>query len=179
MENKRTIRIATLSPECSLKELLVYIGKIVEMFPDAKVESANDYDDYSYYITLEVDKTPLDLELEAKQKEVRYCSKSYVPDRVVVISQDTPISSEQLEAIKMDGKNDKYYLHLGGRVLERYLTSKEIKKLQTKADKEFTKRVAENEKIRTQVRELHRLQDEQDDKYKLEAYDVCQTAILL
>ncbi len=175
MENKRKVVIDVLHPEYNLAGLHNYLGCVLEKYPLSTVVSAYtmDYDGgNSWYVVTEVDKTEVDLQLEAAQNKLYKLPYQYhcnnVSTREVVISQDTPISEEVLEGIKNDGKNDKYWLHLNGCVLERYLTKPEIAKLQRKADKLRKKQLAEREPLEQELRDLRKLQYEQDEKYRME-----------
>ena len=169
MADKRTIQVAELPDSGSIKALHDLTSKILLTYPDAMIQYEYDYEHTSRYVTIQVDKTSLDFEKESVEEKLRNLPYSYtsleVPKRVVVISQTTPISEEVLEKIKADGKNDKYWLHFGGCVLERYLTKAEKDELINQSKKTREKQLASRKVLEKELKELRKLQEEQDKKY--------------
>ena len=172
MESKRSVKLCSLDPQGTLQELSEWISKVLIKYPHAAVESFGEYADRYDAITISVDKTELDYQIESVCEQLDKLPHSWssqeVPRRVVVISQDTPIEENVLEKIKNDGKNDKYWLHFNGCVLERWLNVEELTKLHKKSDKEHKRGVAKRKILSEKLSHLMRLQMIQDAKYKLE-----------
>lgn len=169
MADKRTIQIAELPDSGSIRDMHNLTHKILLKHPDAMIQYEYDYEATSRYATIQVDKTVLDLQKEALEDKLRNLPYSYtsleVPKRVVVISQNTPIPDDVLESIKADGKNDKYYLHFGGCVLERYLTKAEKDELTSQSKETRNKQLALRKVLEKELKGLRNLQEEQDKKY--------------
>jgi len=173
MSNRRSVKVTGyLSLEGTLKELVNGLNNILIKYPEALVESFGEYEDRYDAITISVDKTELDYQIEALCEQLKKLPYSWssqeVPQRVVVIAQDTPIEENVLEKIKNDGKNDKYWLHFNGCVLERWLTAEELTKLYKKSNKEHKRGVAKRKILEKELAHLEELQEVQDAKYKLE-----------
>ena len=172
MGNKRTVELCSLDPQGTLQEFSDRVSKVLINYPHATVESFGEYEDSYDAITISVDKTELDYQIEdvcAQLDELPHSwSSRKVSQRVVVISQDTPIEKDVLEKIKNDGKNDKYWLHFNGCVLERWLNVEELTKLHKKSDKEHKRGVAKRKILSKELNHLMRLQEVQDAKYTLE-----------
>ncbi len=171
MADKRTIQIAELPDSGSIRDMHNLTYKILLEHPDAMIQYEYDYEATSRYVTIQVDKTALDLQKEALEDMLRSLPYSYtsleVPGRVVVISQNTPIPDDVLESIKADGKSDKYWLHFGGCVLERYLTKAEKDELIAQSKETRNKQLALRKVLEKELKELRNLQEEQDKKYLL------------
>lgn len=169
MADKRTIQIAELPDSGSIRDMHNLTYKILLQYPDAMIQYRYDYETTSRYATIQVDKTVLDLQKEALEDKLRSLPYSYtsleVPERVVVISQNTPIPDDVLESIEADGKNDKYYLRFGGCVLERYLTKAEKDELTNQSKETRNKQSALRKVLEKELKELRNLQEEQDKKY--------------
>jgi hypothetical protein len=171
MENKRTVEIAELHLCGSVRDLHNFTYKVLLNYPEAMIED-DCYDDRNYRVTVLVDKTDTDLHIDSLQSKLyklpRMHDSNTINTRVVVIAQSTPISSEKLAAIQMDGKDDKYYLHLGGCVLERYLTASEIEVLKNQSAAVRKEQLLERTAIEDELKQLRKLRNKQDAKYKLE-----------
>ena len=170
MGSKRTVQIVELPLEGSVRDLHNLTYKVLSEYPDAMIDGDGyEFEGCSKYVTIMVDKTELDLQKEALEEKLNDLPFAYssneVPKRVIVINQNTPISEDVLEAIKADGKNDKYWLHLNGRVLERYLTKAEKDELTNQSKETREKQLALRKVLEKELIELRKLQQEQDKKY--------------
>ena len=169
MGSKRTVQIAELPDSGSVRDMHNLTYKILDQYPDAMISYEYDYEPTARYVVIQVDKTALDLQKEELEEKLNSLPYSYsineFPSRVVVISQNTPIPEDVLEAIKADGKNDKYWLHLNGCVLERYLTKAEEDERTSQSKETREKQLALREILEKELINLRKLQVEQDKKY--------------
>jgi hypothetical protein len=159
VENKRSISIGEIPNDCSVLELHDFTSKVLLRYLDAKVGYCDDsYYDDNYSIIVQVDKTPLDLEIEAINKELEKLDKE-VTDKQVVIYSEEPLSEEVLAPYRACTKEN-YLLHMSGCVLSRLVPQTEI----DAKEHEITKKDLE---LRAKRSLLLRQQSEQDEAYKI------------
>ena len=169
MGSKRTVLVAELPDSGSVRDMYNLTYKILDVYPDAMISYEYNYEHTSRYAVIQVDKTTLDFQKEELEEKLNSLPYSYssndVPSRVVVINQSTPISKDVLDNIKADGKNDRYWLHFNGCVLERYLTKSEKDELTNQSKETREKQLVLRRVLEKELRELQKLQEEQDKKY--------------
>lgn len=160
MSNKRIVQIADLPTDGSVRDLHNLTYKVLLQYPDAMIEYADEYyDDRTLCVTIQVDKTDLDREIDENEEQLRILNLNSSFENEVVIRQDTPIPPEVLAPYHED-KTQTYSLHLSGRLLVRMLSWEEIEQKRSEVDsKRLTLQVARRLLLDRQI--------EQDKVYKV------------
>ena len=158
MADTRRIKIADFE-EGKLEDVVHNLSVILKEHPTAYVELVWDgWEDENLVISKDVSVTALDLALAEAVTNLCSHEQSKPPLHVVVINQAMPIEKEVLDKIKEDGKNDSYHLSLGGTMLTRKFRPEEV----LENSRVYTKTL---KSLKENVRQLKKLQEEQDKKY--------------
>lgn len=158
MSNTRRIKIADFE-EGKLEDIIHNLSVILKEHPTAYVELVWDgWGDENLEISKDVPVTALDLALA--EAVTNLCSHEQLrpPSHIVVLNQAMPIEKEVLDKIKEDGKSDSYHLSLGGTMLTRKFRPEEVLE-NARVYTETLKNLKES------VRQLKKLQQDQDKKY--------------
>ena len=160
MSNSRNFTLKSYgTSSVDLYQLIEDFQEIVSKYPNAYLTHYSDYAD-GFGIIVEV--AIQDTELDKQLAEARNCWQDLkrvgIPTYEVVIQQDAPIEEATLEAIKNDGKNDVYEISRNRCQLLKKYPKELVAQRRANLQEEIVK-------AGEKVKELYKLQEDQDKKY--------------